>query len=165
MTILGSVAVDSANFTFDGSTLTGSGTVTLSTATTWNNSTMSGSGVTILEGSSTISGNNTLDTRTLNNFGTVTQNTSTLTLRNGAVVNNEAAASWNLASTTDGLQLFSGSGTFNNAGTLSAASAVNIVLAVPVNNTGNLDVQSGTLTLLGGGTSTGGTFAISGGIP
>ena len=163
MTVAGSVSIGSANFTLDSSTLTGSGTVTVTSATTWNNSTMSGSGVTLLEGSSTISGNNTLDTRTLNNFGTVTQNTSTLTLRNGAVVNNEAAAPWNLASTTDGLQLFSGSGTFNNAGTLSAASAVNIVLAVPVNNTSNLDVQSGTLTLLSGGTSTGGTFAIAGG--
>ena len=56
---------------------------------------MSGTGVTVLQDGTTltISGNNTLDTRTLDNeSGTVMQDTSTLTLVNGAVINNDGGA-------------------------------------------------------------------------
>ena len=56
---------------------------------------LSGAGVTNLNGGTTISGNDTIDTRTLNNFGTVSTS-GAVTLVNGASINNTNGGIWNL---------------------------------------------------------------------
>jgi hypothetical protein len=118
---------------------------------------MSGSGVTNLNGSSTITAG-TLDTRTLNNFGTVSDSAAPLQLSNGAVLNNRSGATWNL----QGSASIGGSGTFNNMGTLADSTTVPVTLNLPFNNSGTVNVQSGRLNPRGGGSSTG-TFTVAGG--
>ena len=117
----GSATFTSLNLGFG--TLTGTATITVTGATSWDAGTMSGSGVTNLLGSSTFftSGSipDTLDTRTLNNFGTLTSANVSIPLINGAVLNNESGAIWNLQ-TTD-LE----TGTVNNFGTLNVSGGFN----------------------------------------
>jgi hypothetical protein len=147
--VTGSVTFGSGSFTFDNSTLTGPGTLIITSATTWTDSaTMSGTGVTDLLGSSTISGNDTIDTRTLNNFGTVSD-TANFALQN-STINNESGATWDLQDM--GLL---GAGTFNNGGTLLKSTGTNAALFVILNNSGVVDVLSGSLSLGGGGADTG----------
>jgi len=73
-----------------------------------------------------------------------------------ATIINEPGATWNLA--TEGLSVNSGSNTFNNEGTLTSTgtSAIN----VPFTNSGSVAVNSGTLTLGDGGSSSGGSFTV-----
>jgi hypothetical protein len=154
LTATGNVSFASANFTLDGSTLTGSGMVTVTSATTWHNGAMSGTGVTILKGSSTLTGNDTLATRTLNNFGTLSDS-ATLALNNAAVINNQASATWTL----QGNASIGGTGTFNDLGTLTTIGSSTL------NNT-TVTLQAGSL-VNGGGTVTFGPssqLAWSGGV-
>ena len=153
VTTTGAVTFGSANFIFDSSTLTGSGTVTVTSATTWSSGTMNGTGETDLLGSTTISPNGVaLDMRTLKNFGTVEDNEN-LALSNGAVINNESAATWLLVATN--ATVFSGTGTFNNAGMFNMSGAGTDSIAIPFNNSGTVHVTSGGLTVLGDGTESG----------
>ena len=104
-------------------TLTGAATITVTGATSWDTGTMSGTGVTNLDGSSTFftsgSVNDTLDTRTLNNFGNLLTTNVSIPIVNGAIINNESGATWNLQ-TTD-LE----TGTVNNSGTLNVSGGLN----------------------------------------
>src|SRR5205807_25004 len=97
---IGSVLFDSAHVNLlSGSTLTGPGAANITKIFTWSDAAMSGTGTTNL-GSSTLTttttnltGNDTIDARALNNFGTVSDSV-TLTLLNGATINNKSGATW-----------------------------------------------------------------------
>src|SRR5262249_50323412 len=148
--------------TFSSGTLTGTGDVTVTGPLSWTGGTMSGSGHTRAQGGMTLSGSDYkyLDGRTLDNSGTATWAGSGLIYTyNRAVWNNLPGST--LDAQSDTTFFFSGIGalaTFNNQGTFkksvgSGTTSVEVVF----NNSGTLDVQSGTVSLRRGGTS-GGAF-------
>jgi hypothetical protein len=110
------------------------------------------------------SGYPTLNGRTLNNVQTATMSGSGffLNLLNGAVVNNAAGATWNLAADAS---VFGSSGVFNNAGSFSktAGTSSSTVQAIFV-NTGTVLANSGTLAFLSAFTQSGGSTSLSGGM-
>ena len=146
-----------------GGTLAGAGPLTISGSFAWSGGTVGGTGAFSADGGIAISGagSKTLSTRTLTNAGAATfAGAGTLSLSNNAIWNNSTNATFliqNTASIT-----FSVGGTFKNAGTLQKTSTGTSTLAVPVNNTGLVDVDAGTLSLTRGGTSTG-DFDVAGG--
>jgi hypothetical protein len=111
-----------------------------------------------------------LSQKTVNNAGVVTWNSGQISTGNGAIINNLATATFN--NTFDGTFAFDQGGTlatFNNAGTFSkTAGSATTTFSTAFNNTGTVNVQSGTLSLSGGGTEiagsalSGGTWNISG---
>jgi hypothetical protein len=109
-----------------------------------------------------------LDGRTLSNSGTATfSSTNYLHGKNGAIFNNLSGAMVDLQGTN---AFVNGGGTLpvvNNAGTFrKSVSTGNINIGFAMNNTGTVEVQSGTLTLqssvtqLVGNTLTGGTWKV-----
>jgi hypothetical protein len=145
---------------FSSGTITGPGTVNVAGAVNWTGGTMSGPGVTNLNGTSTLSGgfSSKIDGRALNNAGTATVPASnSFTIAGAGVLNNLAAGTFRLP---DSAQLsnflITAGGGFNNAGLVQkTAPSGTATIGVPFTNTGTVDVQTGTLTLTGGGTSTG----------
>jgi YVTN family beta-propeller protein len=114
-------------------TLTGSDTLTASGALTWSGGTMAGTGTTVAQGGLALTGDVTLN-RTLNISG---------------------------MSTIQGDFTINGTGTLANAGTLTKTTGNGIATINPIfNNTGTLNIVSGTLQLAGTGTSTGGAFTV-----
>jgi hypothetical protein len=138
-----------------GTTLTGSGTVTVTGLLSWMGGRMSGPGRTVASGGLAISGNDPkyLDGRTLDNAGMATLTGTGFPSTNGAIWNNLAGATFDVR--TD-LTLSASSSTFNNAGTFrkSAGSGMAFI-GLAFYNTGTVDVQSGELSLAGGGVSSG----------
>jgi hypothetical protein len=138
--------------------LAGPGNVTFNGAVTWAGGAISGAGSTAVgpTGSMTLSapmGTRFLN-RMLNNAGvfnvaaTVTDN---LTF-SGGTLNNLAGATFNASAPSI---LFSGSGTFNNAGTFNKTSSTSMTFTgVQFNNSGTVNVDSGQLSLNGGFTQT-----------
>lgn len=147
-------------------TLTGPGDVTVTGPLTWTGGFMTGLGRTRANGGIIATGNSqwTLDGRTLDNAGTATWSaTGTFAAINGAVINNLAGATFNMQ-----LDGFLGpafavvpTATFNNAGSLIKPGATTTVIMV-FNNAGTVDVRAGTLSLNGGGTSSG-SFIVAAG--
>jgi hypothetical protein len=148
-----------------GGFLEGPGTVDVNGLLTWTGGTMRGPGTTNANGGMNINGGSflspTLDNRTLNNFGPATD-TGFVQFSNGAILNNLDGAVFNL----QGLPVFFTSGatsTFNNAGTLRKSASTGFTdMPLVFNNTGTVDVMTGTLQLSRGGTSTG-TFTVAAG--
>ncbi|MCI0358367.1 MAG: hypothetical protein L0211_07790, partial [Planctomycetaceae bacterium] len=148
-----------------GGLLGGSGTFNVSGLTTWSGgpgvfSTMAGPGATNANGGLTMSGNLLLlDGRTLNNAGAATYNgiaNNTLSV-GSATFNNLATGTF----TIDGNNNFLGAGpfaAFNNLGTVlkraGAAGDGITSFTTAFNNSGFVDLQSGTLSLEGAFTST-----------
>jgi hypothetical protein len=138
----GSVTFTSLNIGFG--TLTGSASITVTGATTWDTGRISGTGVISLLGNSSFfaSGSLTdaLDTATLNNFGTVTDSVP-MPLTNGATVDNDPGATWNLQNGAS----VTGSGLFTNLGTLNSApgAAGSDAITARFTNVGTFNVQSG----------------------
>ncbi|MGO9125072.1 MAG: SBBP repeat-containing protein [Terriglobales bacterium] len=94
----------------------------------------------------------TLNARTLNNQQTATMTGAGyfLSLLNNAVVNNQSAATWNLAAD---VSLWGTSGTFNNAGVFLKSAGTKISTIQPVfNNTGSVQMSAAKLDFTGGGT-------------
>ncbi len=176
----------SGNLTMSGGTLNGTGTLTVTGATTWTGGTMSGTGTTDAQGGLTLGGtvanttySEVLTGWTLNNYGTATlagtYNDSGLYLGGGAVLDNEAGASFSIADNTpiwsDGGS--PGGGTVANQGTFAkiAGSGTSIIsdnydggaVAFDQNGAGTVAAQSGTLDLNGGGTFAGTVEATGGG--
>jgi hypothetical protein len=156
-------------FTFNGGTLVGVGDVAVTGQMTWTGGSMADTGSTTLAMGATlsISGNNfkVLDGRTLNLSSGVTTTfigTGDFGLFDGAVINNQAGATFNVENN----QAFTNSGdvgTINNAGTfrkLLSTGTTTIVAAF--NNSGTTNVQTGALTLAVEGISTG-SFTVAAG--
>jgi YD repeat-containing protein len=149
--------------TLSNGTLTGVGTVTVSGLTTWTGGTMSGSGTTIAQGglqlgqASDASDNETLDNRTLDNSSSASwTGGGSFTQANGSTLVNQAGASFGIQN--DLTWSSDSASVFSNAGTLTkTAGSGTTVIASVFNNTGTLDVESGTVSLSGGG-SAGGTI-------
>jgi hypothetical protein len=161
--VLGTTTVSGGTVTFDtdaslgaltlsGGVLTGSGTVTGSGLLTWTAGNMSGTGTTFAAGGMSLSGpgGKALVGRTLDNAGYATwQDAGALTLIVGTVWNNLPGSTLDIR--TDAVLGATGA-TLNNAGAIlkSAGSGTTTVTAA-LNNTGTLEVASGTLSLNGGG--------------
>ena len=164
-------SVTITTLTLTNGTVTGSDSINVTGTTTWkSNSTLSGSGTVISDGILNISspsgvGSVTLIGRTLENFGTASfqgaSNGNAMVLEGGATVINEPQHTWNF--TTGLIEPFSSSsgGTFSNQGTLDATGTEGI--GVALDNSGTVDVTSGTLSVTGGFTQTGTVSIASGG--
>jgi hypothetical protein len=175
VTIIGSGTANfSANTTIPvlyltGGTLTGSGTVTVSSQLTWDGgSTMSGTGSTTLaaSGTATLGGDSTelvLDGRTFNNAGNITMpaNTVALSMVDQAVFNNEAGATFTGTSYAWFSPYAFGTATFNNAGTFSAVDTW--FGGVTFNNTGTVNLPTNAPFEMDSGGSNSGAFVLSSG--
>ncbi len=150
--------------TLSGGTLGGSSALTVSgTSLTWTSGTMSGTGSTnILSGATlTISGSSGvyLDTRTLNNSGTTAlTNTNWMYFYNNAAINNQAGGLFDIRN--DQTMQNSSGGVFNNYGTFrKTVATATSTISIPFNNSGSVDIQSGTVSLNNGGTHTTGSLS------
>jgi hypothetical protein len=167
----GEIAINSGfnltafNVEFGGGTLDGTGTLTVADNLTWSAGTMSGGGTTVVADTAGLLINDptnvVLGNRTFNNFGAGVFSGARWDYGSGGVFNNEAGATFNMQSDANLNAL--GTSAFNNFGSFTKSVAVNTSRIGPAfNNTSKLDVQSGTLSLDGGGTSTGIFVAESG---
>jgi hypothetical protein len=158
-------AVDATTgpLTFSGGTLIGNGTVTANGLFTWTGATMSGSGRTVANGGLLIGGGGikTLSGRTLDNAGAGTwTNAGVLSFNSGAVFNNLTGATFDIQNDEN----TSGSGVFNNAGTLiKSAGPGTFGIHNPFNNSGTVNVSSGTLSFFNGYTQSAGATILGGG--
>ena len=142
---------------------------TLPNITKWNVGTFKSTGILSNKGSLTIGGNTKkhLDAQ-LNNTGNITTNAGVsgiVYFKDGAILNN--SGNYELQSgDIDYVRSSLSSpavGTFNNSGTLRKTTLGNGGIGVNFNNTGTVNVESGILTLGGGGVSDGGIFNITSG--
>jgi hypothetical protein len=148
--------------TISGGTLLGTGNVQF-TFLTWSGGTMGDTGTTTVGAPGALAingtGQKTLDRRTLNLPGTTTDwNGGTIVGSNGAVINNSGFTSTFAVHT--GQSLFWSSGAtpvFNNAGPFVKNDSGVTTISWQFNNSsaGFAEVDNGTLTLTGGGTSQG----------
>ncbi len=104
--------------------------------------------------------------RTLNNAGTATfsnPNGTSFYEGYGAIVNNKTGATWNL--TTDyNIGIYSGTATFNNAGTFEkTAGTTSSAVGVTFNNAGSVLADADTLSFQGAYTQTAGNTFLGGG--
>src|SRR3990172_3942960 len=108
-----------------------------------------------LNGGLTLSGSDKyLDGRTLTNNGSAIWSGGNLHLWNGAVLNNPVGSTIDVRGDVT-LSTAYGAGTVNNTGTLLRTTGIGAAtIQQPLNNSGSIDVQSGTLVLYTG-TSTG----------
>src|SRR6516165_7005 len=173
VTLATGTTVTLATLNQSGGTLTGTGILVINGLFTWSGGgTQSGTGTTNANGGMSFpSGSVILDTRTLNVSGATTFGSTTvgatLTLQNGAVVNNLAGATWSLVAGNGQGIFFNGGAapTFNNAGTFQQVTgATNNTVNVAFNNNtgGTVAVKAGTLSFSGGGTEAAGFSAASG---
>jgi len=149
--------------TMTNGTLTGLGALTIDGTFNWSGGVMSGAAVTTVNGPFNLSGLTAISGRTLNNNSTaVWTSAANLGVRTGggSVINNNGT--WD--SRTDDVAIvnyYGGATTFNNTGTFKkSAGTGTTTLSVPFVNTGSVDVQTGTLLLYGGSSTTG--FIVSG---
>ena len=149
-------AITTDRLSISSGTLAGSDTVTVTGLTTWSAGTLKGSGQTIAQGGLAISGGSAykfLDGYTLVNAGPATWTAGDtsyydITFKNGAVLTNQAGATFDIQTNQDFEQSIGAAGAFNNAGTLLKSSGTAITeIEVAFNNTGTVEVQSGTLDL------------------
>jgi len=157
-------AINTTTLSFSGGTLSGTDTVTVSGLTTWTSGTMTGAGTTNANGGIAMSGGSVKDltlSRILNAAGTTAwTGAGGVRAGTGAVIYNSGI--WDAQSDATISNAFGGTSAFNNSGTFKkSAGAGNTAVSIPFNNASTVDVQSGTLNLSGGGTSSG-TFTGSG---
>ena len=148
-------------------TLSGTGSLTFSSTLNWTGGTMSGTGTTTIPigGTLSISGTayaKSLDGRTISNRGTIAWSGGSISSKNNApTINNLEGGVFNAQ--CDGTISKSGSvsGMFNNTGLfLKTASVGTTTIQWPFNNTGTIEVQSGTLSLQGGDLANSGTVFV-----
>jgi hypothetical protein len=171
----GTVNVDgfpsvTAPATFTGGTLTGSGTITFDGPLTWTGGTMSGAGSTVISPTASLLLSGTASDyaylgRTLNNAGIATFTGTNFYNAHGAspTFNNLPGALFDVQSDA-ALSLYGlGSPVFSNAGTFRRSTGTGTAtVRWALNNTGTVQVQSGTLKLTSGGLSTG-SFVVDAG--
>jgi hypothetical protein len=159
------------NATLSGGTLLGVGDVALTNTVSWTGTTLGDTGsTTIGDGTSRAtlairgSGSKTLDGRVLNlrnNTAATWRDPGSLVLLNGATINNQMGAAFNVQ--IDDAVVFAGGAVavFNNAGTFTQdLSTGKATIGSQFNNSGSVVVNTGTLAFNLGGTSNG-TFAVA----
>lgn len=133
--------------------LTGSDHLTITNAFTFNGGNMSGSGSTTVTTNGTIlfASSEANMMRVINNFGTAKWLTTGRLWADNGTFNNRAGATFEVY--TDNLWI---NGVFNNAGLFVKKAGTNTTTfsSAQFNNSGVVDVQSGTLALSNGGTNT-----------
>lgn len=156
--------VTAANFHLTSETLRGTGNLTVTGTFTWTNGAMTGTGVTTLVAGATmnISGGNL--NRRLDNAGTINwlPDSGRFDLGTQGVLNNQGT--FNALGNRPQHFLAGGGGVINNQGTFrrSSTEGTSKVRVDPaLNNTGTVQVQSGTLELVHGTSS--GTFDVAAG--
>ena len=145
-------------------TLNGTGTVTVSGGMNWTDSTMSGSGRTVIQPGATLGaaflGVGILSTRVLENGGTILwSGAGSLGLNSSAVLTNRPGALFEIRNSAS-ISSFGG-GRFDNAGTVRKAGSsgtATIASGISFNNSGTVDIRSGILAANGGYTSTSGAL-------
>jgi hypothetical protein len=159
--------ISTSTATMSGGVLLGVGGLMVTGLMTWTGGTMSGTGSTTIGPGATLvingPGTKVLDGRTLNlqsGASATWTGTGNIDLNNGAVINNQQGATFNVqidqnVRTNGALAAFNNNGTF-----LESTSTGTSTISAQFNNTGSVEVQTGTLVLAGGGTSTG-TFAVT----
>jgi hypothetical protein len=178
-TVSGTVLFNSAaslnTLHFTSGQIDGSAALTVNGLMTWTsgfmgaNSTTPGAGTTTLNAGAMLTGTGYLN-RTMNNSSgsTVTLGSNSTTLysvTSSAVFNNQAGSVFNLAADASVLanNVNLGYGTFNNAGTFQKTAGTGIsTIQWFFNNTGAVNVQTGSLYLGNNGTDTG-TYTVSSG--
>jgi hypothetical protein len=153
-------------------TLGGTSTVTVNTAMNWSQGSLSDAGRLIIAPGATLTVSNpiglgaTLNTRTLENGGTILwTGTGDIAINSGAVITNRPGALFHVQNAASLVAFVGGGGRIDNAGTFrkSANSGMTTVgSSIGFNNSGTVEIQTGTLSLSGGGTSSG-NFDVSGG--
>jgi hypothetical protein len=154
-------------YTQNGGTLTAvnSFTLTLNGNFAWSGGTANGAGILQANGGMSLSGTTkTLNSgRTVNNAGAATWTAGDFNTGGGAMFNNQAGGTF--GTNFDGSFDYNQGGTlsqFNNAGTFTKSGGVGTTLfSTGFNNSGTVNVNSGTLSLAGGGTDAG-VFAAGG---
>ena len=135
----------------------------LPTTNNWNGGTLKSSGIITNSGTLTIgSGNRKYLNTQLNNTGTIVENhfnwsSDVLYFQDGAILNN----SGNYELQQGEIRNYDGVGTFNNSGTFKKTTTGTGTIGVYFNNTGTVNVESGTLNI--GGVSNGGKFNLTSG--
>lgn len=171
---LGAKATTLAGFAQSGGLLDGTGTVTVNGAANFTGGPdlQSGTGRTVLKGPTTIAGTIQLDGgRVLENKSTVNWTAGTLALganaygapAGGGTIQNDAGATFAIQS--DGV-IVAGAGTvaFANAGALTKSVTTGTTrFYVPLTGAGTVSVQTGTLSLDGGGSAAGAAFTVAAG--
>jgi hypothetical protein len=154
-------------------TLDGTGTITISNAMNWTGGNMSGSGRTIIPPGVTLNLSNAsgvlLITRTLENGGSVLRTgAGSIELDSGAVITNRSGALFEVQSAASFVSVFAPN-RIDNAGTFRKSvntGTTTIPGNVTFNNSGTVEIQTGTLSLggaLGGGGTHSGSFAVPAG--
>ncbi|HZY84122.1 MAG TPA: hypothetical protein VFE78_04795, partial [Gemmataceae bacterium] len=164
-TVTANAALSVQDLTLSGGSLTGPAAVRVSGAFNWTGGSLTGTGDTVLDGTSSLTGSFfSALARQVDNYGTATVVAGTsLSFQSNAVFNNQPGATLLLPDSAGMSTFFSGGSALNNAGLLEKTGpAGNSTLGLPVNNTGTIDVQAGTLTLSGGGSNSGSLTAESG---
>src|ERR1051325_3001171 len=171
---LGTLQLDgttsAASLAQSGGLLTGSGRVTITGAANFtdNNGNVeeSGTGTTDLKGGGALSGAASLiidSGRVLENEGAFAWQSGSIILSvAGTTIDNEAGAAFE-AQEDNRLLAFTDGTAFNNAGTFTKSGGTGATeIDAAFDNTGTVDVESGTLSLGGGGTSSGDLSTASG---
>jgi hypothetical protein len=144
-------------------TLAGSGTLTVRGNFSWTSGNMIGNGRTVLEVGATLNVANpalvSVQTRTLENGGTILwTGAGNLALLNGAVITNRAAALLHVQSPASFTANGFDNGRIDNAGTFRKSDHAGTTAtgqSTTFNNSGTVDIQTGTLDLAGGGAHSG----------
>ncbi|NCR71712.1 MAG: hypothetical protein GPI93_11170 [Microcystis aeruginosa LG13-12] len=157
ITITGATVSDLNSLAVSGGSLTVNENINKSNNVTLSSGTF-GSGKTTLKGTTNISGTNakSVDTRTIENQGTVTWTNGDIYLYNGANWNNTATGVFDIQGNNGFIYWSGNQPKLNNAGTLKkTAGTGTTTISTQLNNTGTVQVQTGTLNLTGGGSSSG----------
>jgi hypothetical protein len=159
-----SAASEVSGLTQTGGALTGTGDLTVDNSLRWTGGAMSGPGHTALDGTAEIGTGSgpSLNGRTLNNFGTaVVDDGASLNITGSAVFNNQPGGTLALLGGGSLSGDFNPTGRFNNAGLLVKTGLDNATstVGVPFDNSGTVDVQTGTLAASQGLTNEG-TFGV-----
>ncbi|MFM6198234.1 MAG: hypothetical protein ACKPE1_03655, partial [Dolichospermum sp.] len=141
-----------------GGTFQVDGNWNLPTTNNWNGGILKSLGIITNSGTLTLSGSSSkyLNTQ-LNNTGTIVENDSLFYFYDGAILNN----SGNYELQKGEIRNYNGVGTFNNSGTFKKTTTGTGTIGVAFNNTGPVNVESGTLNISGGGVSNGGNFNLT----
>ena len=141
-----------------GGTISGTGQLVLTGASTWTGGTHTGAGISQFDGAltmsgagtKTISGGRIMNTASTDWSGNTGANNNTISMTSTSVLNNTGAFTDanTFNSTVTG-------GTFNNSGTFNKLSDTTTTVSSVFNNTGTVNVNAGTMLMQSGGTSTG----------
>jgi hypothetical protein len=148
-------------------TFTGPGNVTIHDQWTWTSGSMAGTGHTVLDstGQATLSGGffSMLVDRTVENRGTATAVNNGFDFRGNAAWNNRPGSLFTLRDGASLGNFFAGPASrFNNRGVLDVEDGSNTsTIGIPLQNAGDVDLESGTLNLSGGGAARG-SFHLAG---